>query len=162
VYVRHVLLCLCVGCETDNPPAGSANESDSQTSAEGDVIDWIQLWFSASATPADSRRGGKRDSKKPADHGAESNHQADCGGPIVTKIVEAEEKVHEAEQKIAELERRVDESLRKIKRPYQKFKKQCEKAATTAKVLACCRLGVFADKTLGICDGMSWQHERHL
>jgi hypothetical protein len=63
--------------------------------------------------------------------------------------VEAKEKVHEAEQKIAELERRVDESLRKIKRPYQKFKKQCEKAATTAKVLACCRLGVFADKPLG-------------
>jgi hypothetical protein len=143
-----------------NPRRGVRTNLTPQTSAESDVNDW--RWVSASATPADSRLGSKRDSKKPADRGSETNQQTVCGGPIVTKIVEAEEKIHEAEQKIAELERRVVESLRKIKRPYEKFKNECEKAATTAKVLAGCRLGVFADKTLGNCDGMLWQHEHHL
>ena len=109
-----------------------------------------QLWFSAPAIPADSRRGSKRDSKKPTDHGSESDQQADCGRPFVTKIVEAEEEIHKAEQKIAELEGRVVESLRKIKRPYEKFKKQYKRAATTDKVLAGCRPGVFAEKTWAI------------
>ena len=146
IYI-YIVYGVCIHAQlTWSPPRTSA-----------DVIDWIQSRYSESVPHEEGRHSSKRDSKKPADDGAGSEactEHAAGGGPIVIKIVEAEEKINEAEQKITELERKVVDSLRKIKRPYDKFKRQCDKAATTAKVRL--SLDVETTECLGHCGRMQW------